>query len=118
MLEIELIEPLPTGVRAIDGFLTLGRGQRIGILAGSGVGKSTLLGMFARGTAADLTVIALIGERGREVRDFIEQDLGADALARSLEPNQGSLERLFLNLERVLLGHARRELGAVLEHHF
>ena len=77
-------EPLPTGVRAIDGFLTLGRGQRVGILAGSGVGKSTLMGMFARGTAADLTVIALIGERGREVRDFIEQDLGAEALARSV----------------------------------
>jgi FliI/YscN family ATPase len=72
--------PLPSGVRAIDGFLTLGRGQRVGIFAGSGVGKSTLLGMLARGTAADVTVIALIGERGREVRDFIEHDLGLDAL--------------------------------------
>ena len=71
---------LPSGVRAIDGFLTLGRGQRVGIFAGSGVGKSTLLGMLARGTAADVTVIALIGERGREVRDFIEHDLGLDAL--------------------------------------
>jgi len=71
---------LPSGVRAIDGFLTLGRGQRIGIFAGSGVGKSTLLGMLARGTAADMTVIALIGERGREVRDFIEHDLGLEAL--------------------------------------
>lgn len=71
---------LPSGVRAIDGFLTLGRGQRVGIFAGSGVGKSTLLGMLARGTAADITVIALIGERGREVRDFIEHDLGLDAL--------------------------------------
>lgn len=75
-------EPLPCGVRAIDGFLTLGRGQRVGIFAGSGVGKSTLLGMLARGTAADVTVIALIGERGREVRDFIEHDLGAAALER------------------------------------
>ena len=74
--------PLPTGVRAIDGLLTLGRGQRVGIFAGSGVGKSTLLGMLARGTAADVTVIALIGERGREVRDFIEHDLGLDALPR------------------------------------
>ena len=84
-LDRELIrEPLPTGVRAIDGFLTLGRGQRVGILAGSGVGKSTLLGMLARGTVADLTVIALIGERGREVRDFIEQDLGPETLARSV----------------------------------
>ncbi len=75
-------DPLPCGVRAIDGFLTLGRGQRVGIFAGSGVGKSTLLGMLARGTAADVTVIALIGERGREVRDFIEHDLGAAALER------------------------------------
>lgn len=73
-------EVLPTGVRAIDGMLTLGKGQRVGIFAGSGVGKSTLLGMLARGTAADVTVIALIGERGREVRDFIEHDLGLDAL--------------------------------------
>lgn len=75
-------EALPCGVRAIDGFLTLGRGQRVGVFAGSGVGKSTLLGMLARGTAADITVIALIGERGREVRDFIEHDLGAEALRR------------------------------------
>jgi flagellum-specific ATP synthase len=75
-------EPLPSGVRAIDGFLTFGRGQRLGIFAGSGVGKSTLLGMLARGTGADLTVIALIGERGREVRDFIEHDLGVGALQR------------------------------------
>lgn len=71
---------LPTGVRAIDGLLTLGKGQRVGIFAGSGVGKSTLLGMLARGADADVTVIALIGERGREVRDFIEHDLGVDAL--------------------------------------
>jgi flagellum-specific ATP synthase len=75
-----IMQALPSGVRAIDGFLTLGRGQRVGIFSGSGVGKSTLLGMLARGTAADLTVIALIGERGREVRDFIEHDLGLEAL--------------------------------------
>ncbi len=75
-----IMQAMPSGVRAIDGFLTLGRGQRVGIFAGSGVGKSTLLGMLARGTAADITVIALIGERGREVRDFIEHDLGLDAL--------------------------------------
>lgn len=75
-----IVRSLPSGVRAIDGFLTLGRGQRVGIFAGSGVGKSTLLGMLARGTGADITVIALIGERGREVRDFIEHDLGLDAL--------------------------------------
>ncbi len=75
-----IMRPMYTGVRAIDGFLTLGKGQRVGIFAGSGVGKSTLLGMLARGTKADITVIALIGERGREVRDFIEHDLGLDAL--------------------------------------
>jgi len=68
-------EPLPTGVKAIDGVLTCGRGQRLGIFAGSGVGKSTLLGMIARYTAADVNVIALVGERGREVREFLEKDL-------------------------------------------
>ena len=77
-------EPLETGVRAIDGLLTLGRGQRIGIFAGSGVGKSTLLGMVAREAAADVNVIALLGERGREVRDFVEQSLGPEGLARSV----------------------------------
>ncbi|MBI4593693.1 MAG: FliI/YscN family ATPase [Candidatus Rokubacteria bacterium] len=77
-------EPLPTGVRAIDGLLTVGLGQRIGIFSGSGVGKSTLLGMIARRTAADVNVIGLIGERGREVREFIERDLGQDGLARSV----------------------------------
>ncbi|HUK65143.1 MAG TPA: FliI/YscN family ATPase, partial [Dongiaceae bacterium] len=76
--------PLGTGVRAIDGLLTLGLGQRIGILAGSGVGKSVLLGMIARGTTADVNVIALLGERGREVREFIERDLGPEGLARSV----------------------------------
>jgi len=77
-------EPLVTGVRAIDGLLTLGRGQRIGVFAGSGVGKSTLLGMIARNSSADVNVIALLGERGREVRDFIEQSLGEEGLARSV----------------------------------
>ncbi|MGC9797177.1 flagellar protein export ATPase FliI [Fervidobacterium riparium] len=79
-----ILEPLPVGVRAIDGFITLGKGQRIGIFAGSGVGKSTLLGMIARNTAADINVIALIGERGREVREFIEKDLGEEGLKRSI----------------------------------
>jgi flagellum-specific ATP synthase len=77
-------EHLPLGVRAIDGTLTVGRGQRIGIFAGSGVGKSTLLGMIARNTEADVNVIGLIGERGREVRDFIEKDLGEEGLKRSV----------------------------------
>ncbi len=73
-----------TGVRSVDGLLPLGKGQRIGIFAGSGVGKSTLLGMVARNTNADVNVIALIGERGREVREFIENDLGEEGLARSV----------------------------------
>lgn len=75
---------LETGIRAIDGLLTLGRGQRVGIFAGSGVGKSTLLGMVARHVKADINVIALIGERGREVRDFVERQLGPEGLRRSV----------------------------------
>ena len=75
---------LPLGVKAIDGLLTLGKGQRIGIFAGSGVGKSTLLGMIARNTKADINVIALIGERGREVKEFIEHDLGEEGMRRSV----------------------------------
>lgn len=81
---LRITEKLSVGVRAIDGLLTLGRGQRIGIMAGSGVGKSTLLGMIARNTEADINVIALIGERGREVREFIERDLGEEGLKRSV----------------------------------
>src|SRR5690606_31779085 len=79
-----ITEPFSTGVRAIDGVLTLGRGQRVGIFAGSGVGKSTLLGMIARHAEADVNVIALLGERGREVRDFLENALGAEGLSRSI----------------------------------
>ncbi|MCI6552408.1 MAG: flagellar protein export ATPase FliI [Lachnospiraceae bacterium] len=77
-------EVLPLGVKAVDGLISIGKGQRIGIFAGSGVGKSTLLGMFARNTKADVNVIALIGERGREVREFIERDLGPEGMARSV----------------------------------
>lgn len=77
-------ERIEVGVKAIDGMLTIGKGQRVGIFAGSGVGKSTLLGMIARNTNADLNVIALIGERGREVREFIERDLGKEGLAKSI----------------------------------
>lgn len=77
-------EVLPLGVRAVDGLITVGKGQRIGIFAGSGVGKSTLMGMFARNTKADINVIALIGERGREVREFIENDLGEEGMRRSV----------------------------------
>ncbi|WP_285856972.1 flagellar protein export ATPase FliI [Mesobacillus subterraneus] len=77
-------EPIEVGVRMIDSLLTVGNGQRVGIFAGSGVGKSTLLGMIARNTTADLNVIGLIGERGREVREFIERDLGPEGLKRSI----------------------------------
>lgn len=77
-------DPLGTGVRCIDGLLTVGQGQRMGIFAGSGVGKSTLLGMIARNTSADVNVIALIGERGREVLEFVERDLGPEGLERSV----------------------------------
>lgn len=77
-------EPLDLGVRAVNGLLTCGVGQRIGIMAGSGVGKSTLLGMYARQTRADVNVIGLIGERGRELKEFIERDLGHQGLARSV----------------------------------
>jgi ATP synthase in type III secretion protein N len=76
--------PLGLGVRALDATLTAGEGQRLGLFAGSGVGKSTLLGQIARGTAAEVVVVGLVGERGREVRDFVEEELGADALARSV----------------------------------
>ena len=77
-------EVLTLGVKAVDGLLTVGKGQRIGIFAGYGVGKSTLMGMFARNTKADINVIALIGERGREVREFIERDLGEEGMRRSV----------------------------------
>lgn len=77
-------EPLQTGVRAIDGLMTVGKGQRVGIFAGSGVGKSVLMGMIARNTNADINIIVLVGERGREVKEFIEKDLGEEGLKRSV----------------------------------
>ena len=76
--------PLQTGVRAIDGLLTVGKGQRIGIFAGSGVGKSVMLGMIAKNTNADVSIIVLVGERGREVKEFIEKDLGEEGLKKSV----------------------------------
>ena len=79
-----ITEPLVTGVRVIDGMLTCGKGQRMGIFAGSGVGKSTLLGSIARNSQSDVSVVALIGERGREVREFIDRDLGPEGLSRSV----------------------------------
>ncbi len=84
MVRRRIAQPLGMGVRVLDGLCTAARGQRIGLFGGSGVGKSTLLGMMARGTAADVNVVALIGERGREVREMIEDDLGPEGLARSI----------------------------------
>ena len=79
-----VVKPFATGIRALDGILTVGTGQRVGIFSAAGVGKSTLLGMLARNTEAEINVIALVGERGREVRDFLENDLGAEGLKRSV----------------------------------
>jgi flagellum-specific ATP synthase len=84
MQRARIHSPLQTGVRVLDTLATLGRGQRMGLFAGSGVGKSSLLSMIARGTDAEVSVIALVGERGREVREFLEDDLGAEGLARSI----------------------------------
>ncbi|GAA0435354.1 MAG: flagellar protein export ATPase FliI [Bacillota bacterium] len=84
MLRPPIAQPMQVGIKAVDSLLTVGEGQRIGIFAGSGVGKSTLLGMIARNSGADINVIALIGERGREVREFIEKDLGDDGLKKSI----------------------------------
>ncbi|MCG8539820.1 MAG: flagellar protein export ATPase FliI [Clostridia bacterium] len=84
LLRNKITEALPLGIKAIDGLLTCGKGQRMGIFSGSGIGKSTLLGMIAKNTEADINVIALIGERGREVREFIENDLQEEGLKRSV----------------------------------
>lgn len=102
-------EPLALGVRAIDGVLTCGKGQRVGIFSGSGVGKSTLLGMIARNTTADVNVIALIGERGREVREFIEKDLGDEGLARSVVVVATSDKAALVRLKGALLATAIAE---------
>lgn len=102
-------EPMTTGVRCIDGLLTCGRGQRIGIFAGAGVGKSTLLGMIARNASADINVIALIGERGREVREFIEKDLGEEGLKRSVVIVSTSDQASQLRLNAAYVGTAIAE---------
>jgi flagellum-specific ATP synthase len=81
---VPITEPMQTGIRALDGMLTIGRGQRLGIFGGSGVGKSTLIGMMTRNTAADITVVGLVGERGREVREFVEDSLGEEGRRRSV----------------------------------
>jgi len=97
-------EPLQTGVRAIDGLLTVGKGQRVGIFAGSGVGKSTTLGMIARNTNADVNIIVLVGERGREVREFIEKDLGPEGLARSVVIVATSDRSALIRIKAAFLG--------------
>ena len=97
-------EVLSTGVRAIDGLLTLGKGQRVGIFSGSGVGKSTLLGMVARNTSAEVNVIALVGERGRELREFIENDLGPEGLKRSVVVVSTSDQSPLLRLRCAMAG--------------
>lgn len=105
-----------TGVRAIDGMLTLGEGQRIGIFAGSGVGKSTLLGMIARRCSADINVIALVGERGRELKEFIEHDLGPEGIARSVivcsTSDEPALMRIKAALSATAIAEYFRDQGA------
>ena len=110
-----ITEPLACGVRAVDGLLTCGRGQRVGIFGGSGVGKSTLLGIIARATAADLTVLALIGERGREVREFLDDSLGEEGLRRSVvivsTSDQSPLLRVRAALAATTVAEYFRHLG-------
>lgn len=108
-------EPLYTGVRAIDGLLTCGRGQRFGIFAGSGVGKSTLMGMIAKSSTADINVIALIGERGREVNDFIEKSLGKNGMKKSIlvvsTSNEPAMMRLKGAYTATAIAEYFREMG-------
>jgi type III secretion protein N (ATPase) len=109
-LEREMItEPLATGIRCIDGALTVGKGQRMGIFSAAGVGKSTLLGMIARYAKADVNVISLIGERGREVREFLENDLGEEGLARSVIIVSTSDQPAQLRLNAAYVGTAIAE---------
>jgi FliI/YscN family ATPase len=102
-------EPLGTGIRAIDGMLTCGRGQRVGVFSGSGVGKSVTLGMMARYTSADVNVIALIGERGREVNEFLQRDLGREGLARSVIVVATSDEPALLRIQAAMTATAIAE---------
>jgi flagellum-specific ATP synthase len=110
-----ITEPFETGIRAIDGMTTIGKGQRIGIFAGSGVGKSILLGMMAKNCTSDVNVIALVGERGREVREFIERDLGAEGLKRSVvvvaTSDQPALIRLKGAMVAATIAEYYRDLG-------
>lgn len=109
LLRKKIREVLPLGIKAIDSMITCGKGQRIGIFAGSGVGKSTLMGMMARNTTADINVIALIGERGREVREFIESDLGEEGLRRSVVIVATSDQPALVRVKGALLATAAAE---------
>ncbi|AOY72578.1 FliI/YscN family ATPase [Arthrobacter sp. TES] len=115
MLRARIDTPLQTGVRVLDTLTTLGRGQRIGLFAGSGVGKSSLLSMLARGTDAQVSVIALVGERGREVREFLEDDLGPEGLARSVvvvaTSDEPALMRLRAAVTATRIAESFRESG-------
>lgn len=110
-------EPLQTGLRAIDGMLTVGRGQRVGIFGGSGVGKSTLIGMMTRNTSADLTVVGLVGERGREVREFVEDSLGEEGLKRSVVLVSTSDQSPLLRMRAALAATAVAEFYATQGQH-
>ncbi len=110
-------EALQTGLRVIDGMLTVGRGQRVGIFGGSGVGKSTLIGMMTRNTAADLTVVGLVGERGREVREFVEDALGVDGLKRSVVLVSTSDQSPLLRMRAALAATAVAEFHAARGRH-
>jgi flagellum-specific ATP synthase len=116
LLRGRVTEPLPLGVRALDTLISCGRGQRMGIFAGSGVGKSSLLSMITRGTEAEITVVALVGERGREVREFLENDLGPEGLARSVvvvaTSDQPPLVRLRAGFVATRIAEWYRDTGA------
>lgn len=115
LLRKRIDKPLNVGIKAINGLLTVGKGQRIGIFAGSGVGKSVLMGMMARNTEADVNVIALIGERGREVKEFIEKDLGAEGLKKSVlivaTSDQPPLIRMRASMMATAVAEYFRDLG-------
>jgi flagellum-specific ATP synthase len=110
-------EPLQTGLRVLDGMLTVGRGQRLGIFGGSGVGKSTLIGMMARNTAADLTVVGLVGERGREVREFVEDSLGEEGRRRSVVLVSTSDQSPLLRMRAAMAATAVAEFYAARGNH-
>lgn len=109
---VAITEPLSTGVRALDGMLTVGRGQRIGVFGGSGVGKSTLIGMMTRNTAADITVVGLVGERGREVGEFLDRALGPEGRARSVVIVSASDQSPLMRMRAALAATATAEYFA------